>query len=120
MFFSNVDDGTTVDFSTAVAKYSSVPSGRPIVAFKDTTDDTIYKESDFPITFNSTNFGTRRDITLKAILNFSYSVKDGNDAALTQTGTQADPYILTFGGTGANSSLHDLHPKMTHILTESE
>ena len=106
VFFSNVDDGTTVDFSTAAAKYSSVPAGRSIVAFKDTVDGTIYKESDFPITFNSTNFDTRRDITLKAILNFSYSVKDTNDGALSQQGTTSDPYILTLGGTGANSGLH--------------
>ncbi|MDD6485398.1 MAG: InlB B-repeat-containing protein [Spirochaetales bacterium] len=84
--------------SIASAYSTSVPAGRSIIAFKDTTTNTVYKETDFPITFNSTNFSSR-SITLQAMLDFGMTVTGGKGDGNTHTGTEADPYILKYNGT---------------------
>lgn len=84
--------------SIASAYSTSVPAGRSIIAFKDTTTNTVYKEADFPITFNSTNFSSR-SITLQAMLDFGMTVTGGKGDGNTHTGTEADPYILKYNGT---------------------
>lgn len=106
---ATVLEGTTLSFDTAKTTVGTDVSGREIVAFKNASGNVVLCEKTNPgptsITFNSTNFN-KRLITLTAVPVFTYTVKDVNDNNLTQTGTQADPYILQFGGTGANSGLH--------------
>lgn len=87
---TQIQAGGTLAFNTAK---SNIGIGQVIAAFKqtDSTPVRIYKESDFPITFNSTNL-TSRNITLQAIPEFTYSVKNAVDAEWTGTsyGSGAD------------------------------
>ena len=100
-------EGSTLSFNTA--NVGTDVSGREIVAFKNASGNVVLCEKTNPgptsITFNSTNFN-KRLITLTAVPVFTYTVKDANDGALSQTGTQADPYILKFNGTAAEKGLH--------------
>ncbi len=67
---------TFANAKSIVSAYSTpIPAGREIILFEDTVTGTVYKETDFPITFNSTNFSTRL-IRLKAVLDFAISAKD--------------------------------------------
>ncbi len=90
---------TFANAKSIVSTYAtSVPAGRSIIAFKDTTTNTVYKEADFPIKFSSTNFSSR-SITLQAMLGFGMTISGGKGDGNTHTGTEADPYILKYNGT---------------------
>lgn len=106
---ATVLEGTTLSFDTAKTTVGTDVSGREIVAFKNASGNVVLCEKTNPgptsITFNSTNC-SKRLITLTAVPVFTYTVKDANDGALSQTGTQADPYILKFNGTAAEKGLH--------------
>ena len=98
-----LDAGGTLAFADAVAVFASgyavpIPADRSVVAFKDEATGTIYKETDFPITFNSTSFSSR-SITLHAMLDFEMTVTGGQGDGATHAGTEADPYILSYNGT---------------------
>ena len=98
-----LDAGGTLAFADAVAVFASgysvpIPSDRSVVAFKDEATGIIYKETDFPITFNSTNFSSR-SITFKALLDFGMTITGGKGDGTTHAGTEADPYILNYNGT---------------------
>ena len=82
-----------LSFSTATASVGTDPSGRDIAAFRDTADNRVYKESDFPITFNSNNF-SKRVITLQAIPEFEFIPTGGDGDGSTHAGTAADPYAI--------------------------
>ena len=74
---------TFANAKSIVSAYSTpIPAGREIILFEDTVTGTVYKETDFPITFNSTNFSTRL-IRLKAVLDFAISAKDAVNAPWT-------------------------------------
>ncbi|MBR3814266.1 MAG: DUF1566 domain-containing protein [Spirochaetaceae bacterium] len=106
---ATVLEGTTLSFDTAKTTVGTDVSGREIVAFKNASGNVVLCEKTNPgptsITFNSTNFN-KRLVSLTAVPVFTYTVKDANDNNLTQTGTQADPYILKFNGTAAEKGLH--------------
>ncbi|MBO4438775.1 MAG: hypothetical protein J5798_05435 [Spirochaetaceae bacterium] len=88
-----VDANSTLDFDgakTIVSGYSTpVPTGRSIVAFKDTATGTVYKESQFPITFNSSNFSSR-NITLQAVLDFTMTTKNAANTTWNTTETSTE------------------------------
>ena len=102
-------EGNTLSFNTAKTTVDTDVSGREIVAFKNASGNVVLCEKTNPgptsITFNSTNFN-KRLITLTAVPVFTYTVKDATDGALSQAGTQADPFILKFNGTAAEKGLH--------------
>ncbi|MBQ4496173.1 MAG: DUF1566 domain-containing protein [Spirochaetaceae bacterium] len=106
---ATVLEGTTLSFDTAKTTVGTDVSGREIVAFKNASGNVVLCEKTNPgptsIAFNSTNFN-KRLVSLTAVPVFTYTVKDANDNNLTQTGTQADPYILKFNGTAAEKGLH--------------
>ncbi|MBR0031732.1 MAG: DUF1566 domain-containing protein [Treponema sp.] len=100
-------DELTFDDAKAILA-DSVPTGRQIVAFKNTTSSPVrvYKkegEGGFPITFNSTNF-SEQNITLRACLDFTYTndTNYGYEIAPytfdTQKGTSANPYMMNLYG----------------------
>ena len=84
---------STLAFSEAVDCVGTDSSGRDIAAFKDTATNTVYKQSDFPITFNSSNF-SKRLITLRAIPEFEFIPTGGNGDGSSHAGTSADPYKI--------------------------
>lgn len=89
---------TFANAKSIVSAYAtSVPAGRSIIAFKDTTTNTVYKEADFPIKFSSTNFSSR-SITLQAMLDFGMTISGGKGDGNTHTGTETDPYVLKYTG----------------------
>ncbi|MBQ4497730.1 MAG: leucine-rich repeat protein [Spirochaetaceae bacterium] len=89
---------TFANAKSIVSAYSTpVPTGRTITSFKDTATNTVYKESDFPIVFNSTNLNTR-SITLQGVLGFTMTVSGGTGDGATHTGTETDPYVLKYTG----------------------
>lgn len=61
--------------SIASAYSTSVPAGQEIIAFQNISGGGVYNETDFPITFNSTNLNSR-SVTLQAVLDFAISAKD--------------------------------------------
>ena len=106
LYSTSVDAGTELDFATAAGYVTSVPAGRAVIAFKDTAADTLYKQSDFPITFDSTNFSSR-SINLKAVLGFAVTVTPSSYApsGVTQDGTVTNPYLLRLYGAAAEKTL---------------
>lgn len=102
-------EGDTLAFAAAKSAINSVPSGREVVAFKCMETNTIYKKSDFPITFNGTNFSSS-DVTLQSILDFTYS-KDPNygyadlNNPVLQNGTFECPYLMNFCGSESDKQL---------------
>ncbi|MBO4732019.1 MAG: SUMF1/EgtB/PvdO family nonheme iron enzyme, partial [Spirochaetaceae bacterium] len=104
-----VDSGESLTFDAAKTFVGPDLTGRAVVAFKNTAGNIVLREAADPgptsITFNDTNF-SNREISLTAVPKFTYSVKDGDDAPLSQNGTQEDPYILKFNGTAAEKTLH--------------
>ena len=99
------------ELSFAAAKTAVTPTtGREIVAFKERspTPDTIYKEENFPITFNSTNF-SELGVNFLVCLDLTHSRVDGgggyetvNYLFNTQTGTSTNPYLLNYYGNDTN------------------
>ncbi len=105
---SGADAGTSFDLATLasnVASSWSVPAGRTIVAFKDTSSGgNTYKTTD-TVTLNSSNF-TSRNITLQAKLNFTATISGGDTTISGQDGTSAHPYHLKLGGTAAEQKIN--------------
>lgn len=105
-----LDSGSTLAFTDAaavVASYSDpIPTGRSVAVFKDEATGTIYKKTDFPITFNSTNFSSR-SITFKALLDFTMTVTPSSwtPTGVTQDGTITNPYLFRFYGTEAEKTM---------------
>ena len=108
-----VDSGGTLAFTDAVATFASgyavpIPSNRSVVAFEDEATGTLYKEADFPITFNSTNFSSR-SITFKAQLDFAYTISGGRATGAPEpAGTEADPFMLVLDSTDGELTCIDL------------
>ncbi len=108
-----VDSGGTLAFTDAAATFASgyavpIPSNRSVVAFEDEATGTLYKEADFPITFNSTNFSSR-SITFKAQLDFAYTVSGGRATGAPEpAGTEADPFMLVLDSTDGELTCIDL------------
>ena len=108
-----VDSGGTLAFTDAVATFASgyavpIPSNRSVVAFEDEATGTLYKEADFPITFNSTNFSSR-SITFKALLDFAYTISGGRATGAPEpAGTEADPFMLVLDSTDGELTCIDL------------
>ena len=102
-----VDKDGQLTFAAAKTAVGTDSSGRAIAAFKNDGGSRILsaKDGETTLTFNS-NILTNRVISLTAVPVFTYTVKDGNDVTLPQTGTEDDPYILKFTLTAAERCLH--------------
>ncbi len=107
-----LDSGSTLAFTDAaavVASYSDpIPTGRSVAVFKDEVTGTIYRKTDFPITFNSTNFSSR-SIMFKAQLDFAYTISGGRATGAPEpAGTEADPFMLVFDSPDGELTCIDL------------